>query len=65
MPEGDDVTLNVIFPIDQQLYDAVVEQLGKRSASLDATVWLRHLLHWRESWYWMCSQGSLLCVRWI
>jgi hypothetical protein len=36
MPEGIDVTLNVIFPIDQQLYDAVLEQLGKRSASLDA-----------------------------
>ena len=36
MPEGDNVTLNVIFPIDQQLYDAVMEQVGKIGVSLDA-----------------------------
>ena len=36
MPEGDNVTLNVIFPIDQQLYDAVMEQVGRIGVSLDA-----------------------------
>ncbi len=35
MPEGDTVTLNVIFPIDQQLYDAVMEQVGRIGVSLD------------------------------
>ena len=35
MPE-DDVTLNVIFPINQQLYDAVMEQVGRIGVSLDA-----------------------------
>jgi hypothetical protein len=35
MAEGD-VTLNVIFPIDQQLYDAVMEQAGRIGVSLDA-----------------------------
>lgn len=36
MPEGDDVTINVIFPIDQKLYDAVMEQAGSTGVSLDA-----------------------------
>ena len=36
MPEGDNVTLNVIFPIDQHLYDAVMEQVGRIGVSLDA-----------------------------
>ena len=35
MPEADDVTINVIFPIDQQLYDAVMEQAGSAGISLD------------------------------
>ena len=36
MPEGDSVTLNVIFPIDQRLYDAVTEQTSTIGVSLDA-----------------------------
>ena len=36
MPEVDDVTINVIFPIDQKLYDAVMEQVGSTGVSLDA-----------------------------
>ena len=36
MSKGDSVTRNVIFPIDQQLYDAVMEQVGKIGVSLDA-----------------------------
>jgi hypothetical protein len=36
MAEGDTVTLNVIFPIDQRLYDAVIEQAGTIGVSLDA-----------------------------
>jgi hypothetical protein len=32
----DDVTLNVIFPINQQLYDAVMQQVGRSGLSLDA-----------------------------
>jgi hypothetical protein len=36
VPEGDNVTLNVIFPIDQQLYDAVMEQACSTGVSLDA-----------------------------
>jgi hypothetical protein len=35
MPDVDDVTLNVIFPINQQLYDAVMEQVGNSGMSLD------------------------------
>jgi hypothetical protein len=35
MPEGDDVMINVIFPIGQQLYDAVMEQVRRSGASLD------------------------------
>jgi hypothetical protein len=35
VPEADDVTINVIFPIDQQLYDAVMEQAGSAGISLD------------------------------
>ena len=35
MPEGDNVTLNVIFPIGQQLYDAVMEQVGRIGIALD------------------------------
>src|SRR4051812_29659033 len=36
MAEGDTVTLNVIFPIDQQLYDAVMEQISTSGVALDA-----------------------------
>jgi len=36
MAEADAVTLNVIFPIDQQLYDAVMEQVDRIGESLDA-----------------------------
>src|SRR3954462_5601762 len=35
MPEADDVPINVIFPIDQQLYDAVMEQASSSGRSLD------------------------------
>src|SRR4051812_8825267 len=35
MPKVDDVTINVIFPIDQQLYDAVMEQASSSGRSLD------------------------------
>jgi len=36
MTAGDNITLNVIFPIDQELYDAVMEQVGRIGVSLDA-----------------------------
>jgi len=35
MPEGADVTISVIFPIDQNLYDAVLEQTRRTGLSLD------------------------------
>jgi hypothetical protein len=35
MPEANDVTVNVIFPIDQQLYDAVIAHMRSTGASLD------------------------------
>ena len=36
MTAGDNITLNVIFPIDQELYDSVMEQVGRIGVSLDA-----------------------------
>ena len=36
MPESGDVTINVIFPIDQKLYDMVMEQTHRTGISLDA-----------------------------
>jgi hypothetical protein len=35
MPTVDDVTINVIFPINQKLYDAVTEQALSAGVSLD------------------------------
>src|SRR6188472_460402 len=35
MSEADHITVNVIFPIGQQLYDAVIEQVRSTGASLD------------------------------
>ena len=35
MPNADDVTINVIFPIAQSLYDAVTEQARSSDRSLD------------------------------
>jgi len=35
MLEADDITINVIFPIDQKLYDAVIEQARSTGLSLD------------------------------
>jgi hypothetical protein len=35
MAQDDNATLNVIFPIDQQLYDAVMEQVSRSGVSLD------------------------------
>ena len=35
MPEVDDITIKVIFPIGQSLYDAVSQQLSSTGASLD------------------------------
>ena len=36
MPEDAEVTINVIFPIGQNLYDAVMEQVASAGGSLDA-----------------------------
>src|SRR5215212_717381 len=36
MRESGDVTINVIFPIDQKLYDMVMEQTHRTGISLDA-----------------------------
>jgi len=36
MPEDAVVTINVIFPIGQNLYDAVMEQVASAGVSLDA-----------------------------
>lgn len=36
MHEGENVTITVIFPIDQQLYDAVLTQVGRSGVALDA-----------------------------
>jgi hypothetical protein len=35
MPNADDITINVIFPIVQSLYDAVTEQARSSGRSLD------------------------------